>query len=260
LTPIYDFDLMLGSGHLAGWRVSDPALEAAVITALEKLAEPESFAHRYSLPVGTPVLLFAMGDGNHSLATAKAIWEQIKHHVGPDYPARFALVEIENLHDPALTFEPIHRVLFGVHRDFVEAFQAAFGNGWTLHSLPDAQAMVAWVNAATGPAQRLGMVRPEGFEGVEIQTPTANLAVGTLQHFLDGFMQQGGAEKIDYVHGEEVVVRLGRQNGNTGFYLAGMYKDELFRTVILDSALPRKTFSMGEAHEKRFYMEARKIA
>lgn len=259
-TPIYDFDLMFDSGHLAGWRVSDPALEAGVISALERLADPQAFAGKYNLPAGSPVLLFAMGDGNHSLATAKAIWEQIKHQVGPDHPARFALVEIENLHDPALEFEPIHRVLFGVRQDPLAALQSAFGPDLTIHSQPDAHAMVAHVNAAAGSSQLVGLVRPDGFSVLEITRPTANLAVGTLQNFLDDFLKQGGAEKIDYVHGEEVVTRLGRQPGHVGFYLAGMHKDELFRTVILDGALPRKTFSMGQAHEKRFYMEARKIA
>jgi hypothetical protein len=106
----------------------------------------------------------------------------------------------------------------------------------------------------------VGFVRPEGFGVLEFTHPAANLAVGTLQHFLDDFLKQGGAEKIDYVHGSDIVVRLGKQVGNVGFYLAGMQKDELFHTVILDGALPRKTFSMGEAHEKRFYMEARRIA
>ena len=86
-----------------------------------------------------------------------------------------------------------------------------------------------------------------------------NLPVGTLQTFLDTFLKEGGAEKIDYVHGEEVVCQLGAQAGNAGFYVPGMHKSDLFKTVILDGALPRKTFSMGEAKEKRFYMEARKI-
>lgn len=263
LTPLYDFELMLGSGHLAGWRVSDPAVEAGVIASLESLADRQTFAARYGLPEDTPVLLFAMGDGNHSLATAKAIWDQIKGEVGLNHPARYALVEIENLHDAALTVEPIHRALFGVSEDILGALRAAFGVGCIYTSVPDAATMAAKVDSAIGPAQMAGMVRmvdgTPNFGVLEFTRTTTNLAVGTLQNFLDDFLKQGGAEKIDYVHGGDVIVRLGLQPGNVGFYLAGMQKDELFRTVILDGALPRKTFSMGEAHEKRFYMEARKI-
>ena len=95
---------------------------------------------------------------------------------------------------------------------------------------------------------------------LEIDNPASNLPVGTLQAFLDSFLKSGGAEKIDYVHGADVTAQLGSQPGNAGFYLPGMHKSDLFKTVILDGALPRKTFSMGEAHEKRFYMEGRKIS
>jgi hypothetical protein len=109
--------------------------------------------------------------------------------------------------------------------------------------------------------QAIGLVGGgQHFGVIEIANPSSNLAVGTIQSFLDAFLKDGGAEKIDYVHGEDVVERLALQNGNAGFYLAGMHKNELFKTVILDGALPRKTFSMGEAREKRFYMEARKIS
>ena len=121
------------------------------------------------------------------------------------------------------------------------------------------QVWLRQVDAAAGMPQVIGVVLPEGFGLVKIATPTSNLPVGTLQAFLDGFIKDGGAEKIDYVHGKDVVIHLGTQPGNLGFYLPGMDKSELFKTVILDGALPRKTFSMGEAHEKRFYMECRKI-
>ena len=114
LEKLYDFELMLGSGHLAGYKVNQPGLEEKVITALRDLAQPAHFSEKYGVPSTAPVLLYAMGDGNHSLATAKAIWEKIKSSVGMDHPARYALVEIENVHDEALEFEPIHRVLFGV--------------------------------------------------------------------------------------------------------------------------------------------------
>jgi hypothetical protein len=202
-----------------------------------------------------------MGDGNHSLATAKAIWEKIKSQVGMDHPARYALVEIENVHDEGLEFEPIHRVLFGLKKDLYAELEKSFGANLTYHPVASAEEMVEAVDSAQGQTQKIGVVGGgKGFGVIEIASPSSNLPVGTLQSFLDAFLKEGGAEKIDYVHGEDVTVKLGSQPGNAGFYLPGMSKSDLFKTVILDGALPRKTFSMGEAREKRFYMEARRIS
>jgi hypothetical protein len=240
LETLYDFDLMLDSGHLAGYAVSDE-LENQVVEALRRLAQPETFAAKYGIDKDQPVLLFAMGDGNHSLATAKAIWEKIKSQVGMDHPARYALVEIENVHDEGLEFEPIHRVLFGLKKDLFADLEKTFGADFTYQPVASPEEMVKAVDSAKGDRQAIGLV-------------------GGGQAFLDVFLKEGGAEKIDYVHGEDVTVKLGSQPNNAGFYLPGMSKSDLFKTVILDSALPRKTFSMGEAHEKRFYMEARKIS
>ncbi|HSL30826.1 MAG TPA: DUF1015 domain-containing protein [Anaerolineales bacterium] len=262
LEKLYDFDLMLGSGHLAGYAV-DEALENQVVGALRGLAERETFAAKYGTDQDQPVLLFAMGDGNHSLATAKAIWEKTKPQLGMDHPARYALVEIENVHDEGLEFEPIHRVLFGLKKDLFTELEKTFGENLSYRPLASAEEMVRVVDSASGERQVIGLVgggRSAGFGVLEIANPSSNLPVGTIQAFLDVFLKEGGAEKIDYVHGEDVTVSLGSQPGNAGFYLPGMSKSDLFKTVILDGALPRKTFSMGEAHEKRFYMEARKIA
>ena len=260
LENIYDFDLMLDSGHLAGYAVSG-VFENQVVEALRGLAQPETFAAKYGIGADQPVLLFAMGDGNHSLATAKAIWEKIKSQVGMDHPARYALVEIENVHDEGLEFEPIHRVLFGLKQDMYAALESAFGANYSYTPVASAEEMVKAVDNASGEKQAIGLVGGgKQFGVVEIANPSSNLPVGTIQAFLDPFVKNGGAEKIDYVHGEDVTVRLGLQPGNAGIYLPGMSKSDLFKTVILDGALPRKTFSMGEAREKRFYMEARKIA
>ncbi|HLO32824.1 MAG TPA: DUF1015 domain-containing protein [Anaerolineales bacterium] len=262
LKKLYDFELMLDSGHLTGYAV-DAEFEDKVVEALRGLAQPETFAAKYGIGQDQPVLLFAMGDGNHSLATAKAIWEKIKPQVGMDHPARYALVEIENVHDVGLEFEPIHRVLFGLKKDLFTELEKTFGANFTYKPVASAEAMVKVVDAsrAQGEKQAIGLVGAgKGFGVIEIANPSSNLPVGTLQAFLDPFMKNGGAEKIDYVHGEDVTVKLGSQPGNAGFYLPGMSKSDLFKTVILDGALPRKTFSMGEAREKRFYMEARKIA
>jgi hypothetical protein len=260
LEQLYDFDLMLDSGHLAGYAVNDE-LENQVVETLRGLGELETFAAKYGIGEDQPVLLFAMGDGNHSLATAKAIWEKMKPQVGMDHPARYALVEIENVHDEGLEFEPIHRVLFGLKKDLFAELEKTFGANLTYKPVASAEEMVKAVDSATGQKQSIGLVGGgRAFGVLEITNPSSNLPVGTIQSFLDVFLKEGGAEKIDYVHGEDVTVKLGSQPNNAGFYLPGMSKSDLFKTVILDGALPRKTFSMGEAREKRFYMEARKIA
>ncbi len=259
LKPLYDTDLMLGSGHLQGWLVDQPEVEQKITSALMKLVDPEIYQTKYDLPNDSPVLLYAMGDGNHSLATAKAIWEKVKPVVGMDHPARYALVELENVHDQGLVFEPIHRILFNAKIDIKARFLQAFGPTCQFHSTPSKAAMVGAVEVSTAEKQRIGVISNQGFEVIELDHPALNLPVGNLQTVLDGILCDKQADGIDYVHGEEVVITLGQQEGNVGFYLKGMDKQELFKTVILDGALPRKTFSMGEAIEKRFYMESRKI-
>ncbi len=261
LEALYDFDLMMGSGHLRGYQVGK-ALEGDVLAALARLADGDRFARKYDLAPRTPVLLFAMGDGNHSLATAKAIWEQIKGQVEPDHPARYALVEIENLHDAGLVFEPIHRVLFGVEGNLIRALEEYSGGGSTIVPCASAETMTGLVEsqAARRGTHAFGIVASQGYSVAYLPGVSSNMAVGTLQSFLDAWGKAGGFGKIDYVHGQEVVVRLGSQPGNIGLFLPPLAKRDLFKTVILDGALPRKTFSMGEAREKRFYMEARRIA
>ena len=259
LEKVYDFDLMLGSGHLTGYAVS-AALEAMVVASLRGLARPEVFAAKYGLNQDKPVLLFAMGDGNHSLATAKAVWERMKPEVGLDHPARFALIELENIHDEGLEFEPIHRLLFGLKKDIFASLKSHFGANFTVTAVASAADMILAVDHAKRPRHVIGLVGGgKDFSILEITNPSSNLPVGTLQTFLDKFINEGGADKIDYIHGGEIVCNLGTQPGNAGFYVPGMEKSDLFKTVILDGALPRKTFSLGEAREKRFYMEARKI-
>ncbi|MBW6465586.1 MAG: DUF1015 domain-containing protein [Brevefilum sp.] len=257
---VYDFDLMLGSGHLRGFALEDEQVQEHIIQALRALIDPEVFARKYNLKPGRyQPLLFAMGDGNHSLATAKAIWEEIKPSVGMQHPARYALLEIENVHDPALTFEPIHRLLFNLNVDIVEEMQGFWGDRLTIKEIASAEQLIEIVDQAAEPWHQVGMVSPSGLHLIEIRKPDDNLPVGTLQNFLDQFMDGGHAEKIDYVHGTDVLMDKGRMTGNIGFYVPGMDKSELFKTVILDGALPRKTFSMGEAKDKRFYMECRRI-
>lgn len=260
LPQVYDFELMLGSGHLRGWHINHAALEQQVVSALEALANPHFFQQRYGVGDDLGVLLFAVGDGNHSLATAKSIWKQLKPQVGMDHPARYALIELENVHDEGLEFEPIHRVLFDVKEDLHTALTAHFGHSLRLQTAPTAAAMTATVHAQTGSEQAFGIVTPQGYQVAFVTNPSSNLPVGTLQTFLDAWLKTGGAGKIDYVHGQDVLCELGQKPGHLGFYLPAMPKHDLFKTVLLDGALPRKTFSMGEAIEKRFYMECRSIA
>jgi hypothetical protein len=258
--PVYDFDLMLGSGHLSGIALEKTSERQKVIQALQALIEPKTFAGKYGFAVHEhSPLLFAMGDGNHSLATAKSIWEKIKAEVGMDHPARYALVEIENVHDPALDFEPIHRLLFEIKGDLIKEMRKFWGHNLTVTPVADRDSLLHAVDTAGSTSHRIGLVAPEGLSLLEIKDPEDNLPVGTLQKFLDDFLENNGAEKIDYVHGETVLFDRGQARENAGFYVPAMDKSDLFKTVILDGALPRKTFSMGEAREKRFYLECRRI-
>ncbi len=256
LEPAYDVELMMGGGRLSGYFVPE-SREAALVTALERLAGKFDSAP----------LLYAMGDGNHSLATAKAIWEELKaESAAPalmDDPRRYALVELINVHDEALVFEAIHRVLFDVAegRDFLAELAEHFAGRITIEDTCPAGHMRTSVDGHDHPdLHRFGFVGPDGARVVTIGRRDANLAVGTLQGFLDRFMASGGAREIDYVHGWGPVVELGGRPGNVAMYLPSMSKHDLFATVIADGALPRKTFSMGEAREKRFYMECRGLA
>lgn len=256
----YDFDLMQGSGHLTGFAINNEEVRQNIFEALANLINPETFAEKYNLIPGQhKPLLFAMGDGNHSLATAKAIWEQIKPTVGMDHPARYALVEIENIHCPALEFEPIHRLLFSLKKDLAAEMQSFWGSRLVINPVKSMEEMVEIVDEAEAAGHLVGWVDSKGFKVLEIREPKDNLPVGTLQRFLDDYLEKDGAEKIDYVHGTKILVEKGQLPDNAGFYVPGMDKSDLFKTVILDGALPRKTFSMGEAREKRFYMECRKI-
>ena len=241
----YDFDLMERGGHITGWRL-DQGQMAGVAGALDKLADPLEFAGKYDA-ADKPVLLFAVGDGNHSLATAKACYEEQKKGLSPEaaaaLPARYALVELVNLHDESLEFEPIHRVVFDVQPEkLLDALKAAYPGAYE----------------GRGEGHVLPYVWAGGEGAVTVPKPEAQLAVGTLQQFLDRYLAENGGT-VDYIHGADVTEELGRKPGCIGFLLPAMGKDQLFPTVIRDGVLPRKTFSMGEAHDKRFYLEARKI-
>ncbi len=259
LQPLYDTPLMAGGGRVRGHALDAP-LQAQAVRALQALGDGAAFAARHGLPPSTPPLQFAMGDGNHSLATAKACWERIKSTVGPDHPARWALVEVENIHDPALAFSPIHRLLLGVKGDVRQALQARFGAQLRLIEQPDAAAMRAALAALPRSMHAAGLVQPGGRCAlVVVDTPTESLDVATFQGFVDALIAQGGAHEVDYVHGDEALAQLASADGCAGLHLATIGKSELIGRVARDGPLPRKSFSMGEADEKRFYLEARRI-
>lgn len=240
---VYDFDLMQNGGHIKGYKVPEELVDG-VFKGLEHLADKDVFEQKYGVH-DKGVLLFSVGDGNHSLATAKACYENLKKILPKDeyenHPARYALVEIVNLHSEALEFEPIHRVVFGVNPvHMMEEFKKYY----EVSDEPEGQKIEYVYN---------------GVDSVlYIKNPKSNLAVGSLQMFIDEYIKANGG-KVDYIHGDEVTKELGGKVGNIGFLLPNMKKTDLFKTVILDGALPRKTFSMGHSYDKRYYLEARKI-
>lgn len=260
LKKIYDFDLMMDSGHLEGFQISDSFQIEKIVEALTNLANSEKFKNKYNVGEDKGVLLFAMGDGNHSLATAKALWEETKINLAKEeqeyHPARYALVELVNVHDEGLEFEPIHRVLFGVKEDIHQLIKEYFeSKGIEIYFSKNE----SLENFDYGKLQAFEIIVGKNKGVYTFQGKESNLSVGSLQLFLNEISTKKGY-KIDYIHGRDVVEQLSSEASNVGFIVPGMEKDELFKTVILDGALPRKTFSMGEAHEKRFYLEARKIA
>lgn len=257
----YDFELMEGSGHITGHYIEDPAMTGQIIESIAGLIQLDAYTEKYGEieDAATSPLLFAVGDGNHSLATAKAIWEELKPTVGPDHPARYALVELVNLHDPSLKFEPIHRVMFGVGEAFYQELLANYAPDYQLTPAASFEEMRDTVLDESQPGQRLGLIAPAGYQVLNFLKPHHNLSVGTLQEFLDKYVKSHPEVEIDYVHGDDVLDKLSREEGNMGFYLPPITKDNFFKSVILDGALPRKTFSMGHAHDKRFYLEARRI-
>ena len=241
---VYDFDLMQNGGHIKGYKIPDN-LTDAVFAGLEKLADKDNFEAKYNVK-DKGVLLFSVGDGNHSLATAKACYENLKKVLPREeyenHPARYALVEVVNLHSDALEFKPIHRVVFGVEPEkMIKEFKKFYD-----------------ISTTAGEGQRIEYVYKDHSETLYIKNPKSNLAVGSLQIFIDEYIKSNSG-KVDYIHGDDVTKKLGSEPGNIGFLLPNMKKTDLFKTVILDGALPRKTFSMGHSYDKRYYLEARKI-
>jgi hypothetical protein len=228
LERLYDFQLMLGGGEVSGYAVTAANDLSGVRDALYALKEHAAF-------------LFAVGDGNHSLAAAKTLWERIKTHLSEterqNHPARRVLAEVVNIRSDAIAFEPIHRLM--------------------TCSSPDT--LLAKLCPAQPGRHLFTVLTARGSGTYSLPCPDAALPVGTLQAFLDEWLTDHPDTQIDYIHGEETLCSLAGQHGAAGFLLPPLEKSELFSAVEKDGALPRKTFSMGEAHEKRYYLEARAL-
>lgn len=222
---LYETELMMDGGHLSAYRINDIDMIHGIANALACLIKEDGY-------------LYAVGDGNHSLATAKQCWENLKKTLSSDeldkHPARYALVELNNVHDQGLLFEPIHRVMFDVDPADLKEFLS--GNG-----------------------KEVQMVQGSKSETLRLKDYPSHLCVGVLQALLDEYLNKHPESKIDYIHGEKSLRKISDSDDRLGFLLASMDKADLFTTVSVDGALPRKTFSMGEAEEKRYYFECRKI-
>ena len=240
LRKLYDFDLMMNGGHLKGWAVD----------SAEDLAQVDNAMNRLLDALGADPLLLAVGDGNHSLATAKAYWNELREGLSEaereNHPARYALCEIVNIHDEALLFEPIHRVVTGTGAESLLADWQAYAaaRGMTL-------------DAAEGHA--FTVVSADGDTAVTVGNPEGAIPCETVQKFLDDFLARHPEAEIDYIHGEQSLRTLAAAPGAVGFLLPEIDKKSFFSDVKKLGVLPRKTFSMGEADEKRFYMEAKEI-
>lgn len=257
--PLYDGDLMLASGHITGWAVRDGEALAHLREALAVLKEAGTQADGSSF-------LFAVGDGNHSLATAKAVWDEYKAKAGlsgteaENCPVRYALVEIVNIYDSGLTFEPIHRVVLGdeVNPDgLIANLEKSLGG--KQRDVADPAGLEAAVRASKASFGFVYIGRDGRQRFTLLETGITELAVSRLQPALDGYLSGKDCLELDYIHGSDEVFRLGGEPGAVSIMLPPIAKDSFFATISGRGPLPRKSFSMGEASEKRFYLECRRL-
>ena len=251
LRKVYEGELMLGGGHVAGWAVEDPAMIDQIETALAALGSQEAFDAKYPDAARRDPLTLAVGDGNHSLATAKACWEELKKTLTPEqaenHPARWCLAEVCNVHSPAIEIEPIHRVLFNV--DCAAVLLALIT--WSDENM-------AGCCFGGEKKQPFTLAGPHMANVLSFEEPTAPLTVGTIDEFIEYYLERHPEGRVDYVH-DEPAVRALCKKGAVAFLMPPFAKSDLFKGVVLGGVLPRKTFSMGHAEEKRYYIECRKI-
>lgn len=243
LPKVYDFALNCRGGHLSGWQLSGDAAQT-VDLAIRGLSDAERLAVRYG---DKAPAIFAMGDGNHSLATAKKCWEAIKPTLSEaqreNHPARFSLVELVNIHDEAITFEPIHKVVFDTDpADFIAACIAFWstnsGNGDSSHTLK--------------------LVVGECEESITVRGLTIGQLIGKAEEFCQSYLSAHGG-RIDYIHNDDTAIAMGQRPGCAAILLPRMEKGELFPSIISSGPFPKKSFSIGHAEDKRYYLECREI-
>jgi hypothetical protein len=249
LLPLYDVELMLGGGRVRGWAVGQKMV-AEVQAAIEALDAPKRFSAMYGTDEDAVPFALAVGDGNHSLATAKAAWEELKPTLPPEqrrtHGARACLVELNNIQSPAIEIEPIHRAVFGVE------------SAWLREKLLATAACDAAKAGPALPAQHLTLLWGENAQEITLAAPEQPLAVGSVDAFLQRLAAEAPQMTVDYIHGEDALRALAKE-GAVGFLLPPFEKSDLFRGVALGGVLPRKTFSMGHATDKRYYLECRHI-
>ncbi len=243
LPALYDFDLSAGGGHIRGWQVSGAAADK-LEPAIDALSDPEMLRARYG---GAAPVIYAMGDGNHSLATAKKCWEAIK----PDlteaeretHPARYSLVELVNIHDPAIGFEPIHKVLF-------ETDPGAF--------LAEAGDALSALSGDADTCHTLRLVTAAGERELTVRGLTIGQLIGAAEDACQQYLARHGG-KIDYIHNDDTAIGMGRRPDGVAILLPRMEKGELFPSIVRSGPFPKKSFSIGHAQDKRYYLECRKI-
>jgi hypothetical protein len=265
---------MLNSGSISGWFLDSEDDWNFLAGGLEKLAHraitryaggavasgDEQPGSAMRPRAAQRPFLFAVGDGNHSLASAKGVWEEYKSVVGgtPSHPCRYALVEIENIFDPAIHFEPIHRVIFGIGFDAAIHLLSALP-GFSRRTV-SCREELARLLAEPAQGNRFGIASGSRFALVE--TSACGISTASLQPLLDRAIGVSGASlSIDYIHGEDELFRLAAAPGRpvSGILLPPVQKSGFFETIARTGPLPRKSFSMGEAEEKRFYLECRRL-
>ena len=254
--PIYDGDLMANGGHITGWALESKADIEGVEKALNLIAE------KNASPDGS-TFLFAVGDGNHSLATAKAVWDEYKkeHPEDKDSPVRYALIEIVNIYDSGLTFEPIHRVIFNIdNKKLIKTLSEKLDGN--ISEVKSKEELIDGVKNSWANFGFSFLDAEKNQKYLLLETKIKELAVARLQPEIDAFLKelpdQSKAE-IDYIHGTDEVLKLGSKENSLGILLPPIAKDSFFETINGRGPLPRKSFSMGEADEKRFYLECRRL-
>ncbi|MBO4385417.1 MAG: DUF1015 domain-containing protein [Treponema sp.] len=257
--PVYSGDLMLESGSITGWSLSSEGELSLVKDSLGKLKAKNTDSDGSTF-------MFAVGDGNHSLATAKAVWDEYKAELKSlgksdeeiaSCPVRYALAEIVNIYDEGLTFEPIHRVVLGADKDELEGFLKDKMNASV--SFAKDQSELEKEVASSGGNFGLVYTAAGKTSYVLCKTSVKELLVSKIQPVLDEFLKGKDSCEIDYIHGSGEVFRLGAKEGNVTLLLPPVAKDSFFATINKTGPLPRKSFSMGEASEKRFYLECRRL-